>query len=193
MDVMGGHRRESYCWSSRIIRRATEKQLCGQIKIKLRRLEGTRKTHHTITKSNILTSVKYGGGDILLWGCFASSEAGQKASRMEKWIARLTSTFCGRNQDFLYANWSLTEDGWWKRTMAQRRKVNHQQKSFVRWKYGLWCDTVESPDHNLIEMLWHDRKRMIHTDIPRTWQSGNIFAKRNGPKFLLAGLICNCR
>jgi hypothetical protein len=60
---------------------ATGKIFCGQMKLKLSWLEGRntmcgeKKTPHI----NLIPTVKYGGGSIMVWGCFAASGPGQLA------------------------------------------------------------------------------------------------------------------
>ena len=58
---------------------ASGKIFCGQIKLQLSCLDGTHNTMCGEKHQNLIPTVKYGGGSIMVWGCFAASGPGELA------------------------------------------------------------------------------------------------------------------
>ena len=97
MVFIGGHHGRRHCcpkktllhvWSLQkctwMFHSTTGKIFCGQMKLQLRSLEGTqhyvwRKKGTAHQHQNLIPTVKYGGGSIMVWGCFAASGPGQLA------------------------------------------------------------------------------------------------------------------
>ncbi|KAK3528556.1 hypothetical protein QTP70_002805 [Hemibagrus guttatus] len=91
---------------------------------------------------NTIPTVKYGGGNIMVWGFFAASGPGPLAI-ME---GKMNSQFY---QDNLKDNLKVAVQS------LQRHKIH-----LLEWP-------SQSPDLNPIEMLWNDLKRAIHTRRPK--------------------------
>ncbi len=125
-----------------------------------------RKTNTAFHKKNIIPTVKHGGGSVMVWGCFAASGPG--------WLAIIDGTMnSALYQKILKENvWPSVCDLKLKRTwvMQQDNDPKHTSKSISerlkknKIKVLEWPN--QSPDLNLIEMLWHDLKQSIHARKP---------------------------
>ena len=98
---MGGHHGRSHCCRKRasdVPQRYCQK-FCGQMKLKLCCLEGTHNNMCGEKKGTphqhqtLIPTVKYGGGSIMVWGCFAASEPGQLAIRRKNEFPSLSRHF----------------------------------------------------------------------------------------------------
>lgn len=147
-------------------------------------LFGRNTQHHVWRKNgrahqhqNLIPTVKYGGGSIMVWGCFAASGPGQLAIIDGKINSQV-------NQDILQENVRLSvhqlklNRSW---VMQQDNDPKHRSKSTTEWlqqkKIRLLEWPSQSPDLNPIEMLWHDLKRAVHTRHPKNIAELKQFCK----------------
>ena len=98
MVLMGGHHRRSHCCPKKSIAARLKfakvhldipqrywQNILWTDETKVELLEGTHNTMCQEKKGpahqhqNLISTVKYGGGSIMLWGCFAASGPGQLA------------------------------------------------------------------------------------------------------------------
>ncbi len=119
----------------------------------------------------------------MVWGCFTASETG--------WLAIIDGTMnSALYQKILKENvrpsvCDLKLKHTW--VMQQDNDLKHTSKSTSEWLKKNKIKVLEwpnqSPDLNLIEMLWHDLKQSIHA-----WKPSNVaelkqFCKEEWAKF----------
>uniref|UniRef100_A0A8C2C0Y7 Tc1-like transposase DDE domain-containing protein n=1 Tax=Cyprinus carpio TaxID=7962 RepID=A0A8C2C0Y7_CYPCA len=133
-------------------------------------------------KNNILPTVKYGGGSVIVWGCFAASGPG----RLAVVNGIMNSAVYQKNPEGECP--PSVRDLKLKRTwvLLQDNDPKHPSKSASEWlkknkmKTFLWPS--QNPDLNPTEMLWHDLKKAVHARKP-----SNV--GMSGPKFLHSAVI----
>nr|AAW25703.1 SJCHGC03999 protein [Schistosoma japonicum] len=162
MLFMGGHHGRSHCCPNKtllhvgssqnntwIFHSPSGKIFCGQIKLKLSCLEGThdtvwRKKGTSHQHQNLIPTVKYGGGSIMVWGCFAASGPGQLAIRRKNEFPSFQNTRLSVCQLKLNRSWVMQQDN----------DPKHRSKSTIEWlqqkKICLLEWPSQSPDLNPI-------------------------------------------
>lgn len=155
------------------------------------RKSGTAHQHQ-----NIIPTVKYGGGSIMVWGCFAASGPGRIAVINGKMNSKIYQDILQENIRPSVHQLKLKR-GW---VMQQDNDPKHTSKSTTEWfklkKLRVLEWPSQSPDLNPIEMLWHDLKRAIHTRQPKNIAELKQFCEEEWSKIppgRCAGLICNYR
>lgn len=137
--------------------------------------------HH----ENIIPAVKYGGGNIMMWACFAASGPGQLAIIEGKMNSQVYQTILQDNVRMSVRQLKLCRS--W--VMQQDNDPKHRSKSTTEWlqknKIHLLEWPSQSPDLNPIEMLWNDLKRAIHMRRPKNMTELKQFCRKNGLNFLL--------
>ncbi|KAK3571029.1 hypothetical protein QTP86_001280 [Hemibagrus guttatus] len=161
------------------------------------------KSNTAFQKKTIIPTVKYGGGSVMVWGCFAASGPGR--------LAVITGTMNSAvYQKILKENvWPSVCDLKLKRTrvLQQDNDPKHTSKSTSEWLKKNKMKTLEwpsqSPDLNPIEMLWDDLKKVVHAQKPSNVAELQQFCKVEWAKIppqccnrliakLLKTLDCSC-
>uniref|UniRef100_A0A8C5WF56 Transposase n=1 Tax=Leptobrachium leishanense TaxID=445787 RepID=A0A8C5WF56_9ANUR len=170
------------------------KIFCGEMKPKLSCLEKTNNTMYGEKKGTAHQHVKHGRGSIMVWGCFAASGPGRIVVIDGKMNSRVYQDILQENvrpsvrQLKLRRGWVMQEDNDQKHTSNSTKEWLQQNKiRLLEWP-------SQSPDLNLIEMLWHELKRAIHTRHPKNIATLKQFSEEEWSKITpdhCAGLICN--
>ncbi|KAK3509719.1 hypothetical protein QTP70_008457 [Hemibagrus guttatus] len=125
-----------------------------------------RKSNTAFQKKNIIPTVKYGGGSVMVWGCFAASGPGRLAVINGTINSAVYQKILKENVQPSVYDLEL------KRTwvLQQDNDPKHTSKSTSEWLKKNKMKTLEwpgqSPDLKPIEMLWHDLKKVVHARKP---------------------------
>ncbi|KAK3529891.1 hypothetical protein QTP86_007214 [Hemibagrus guttatus] len=120
----------------------------------------------SVKKKNVIPTVKYGGGSVMVWGCFAASGPGRLAVMYGTMNSAVYQKILKENVRPSVSDLKLKRP--W--VLQQDNDPKHTSKSTSEWLKKNKMKTLEgpsqSPDLNPIEMLWHDLKKVVHARKP---------------------------
>ncbi len=120
------------------------------------------KSNTAFQKKKIIPTVKYGGGSVMVWGCFVASGPGRLAVINGTMNSAVYQKILKDNvrpsvRDLkLKRTWVLQQDNDPKHTSEWLKK---NKMKTLEWP-------SQSPDLNHIEMKWHDLKKAVHARKP---------------------------
>lgn len=155
-----------------------------------------RKKNTAFEEKNLLPTVKFGGGSIMLWGCVASTGTGN----LVKVEGRMDSV---QYQQILEKNVKESvkklklRRGW---LFQQDNDPKHCSKSTKEYMQRHRLQVLEwpsqSPDLNIIENVWNDLKRAVHARNPSNLTQLEAFCMEEWskiPQTRIQGLLSGYR
>uniref|UniRef100_A0A8C6Q7I4 Transposase n=1 Tax=Nothobranchius furzeri TaxID=105023 RepID=A0A8C6Q7I4_NOTFU len=141
-----------------------------------------RRSNTTFQTKNIKPTVKYGGGSVMVWGCFAASGTGRLAVINGTMNSTVYQNILKENVRPSFRQLKLKQS--W--VLQQDNDPKHTSKSTSEWLKNNKMKTLEwpsqSPDLNPIETLWHDLKKAVHARKPSNKTELQQFCKHERAK-----------
>ena len=145
-----------------------------------------RKTGDAHKPSSTIPTVKFGGGSIMVWGCFASTGIGQIEVIEGRMDASKYRGILERNlkksasELGLGAEFYIQQDNDSKHTTKATRKwFDDNDINLLRWP-------SMPPDLNPIQNLWNELKLRVHRRNPQNLnqlECISVFLKKNGENY----------
>ncbi len=135
-----------------------------------------RKTNTAFHEKNIIPTVKHGGGSVMVWGCFAGP--GRLGIIDETMNSALYQKILKENVQPSVCDLEL-KSTW---VMWQDNDPNHTSEWLKKNIIKVLEWPHQSPDLNLIEMLWHDLKQSFHALKPSNVAELEQFCKEEWAK-----------
>uniref|UniRef100_A0A669ESK4 Transposase Tc1-like domain-containing protein n=1 Tax=Oreochromis niloticus TaxID=8128 RepID=A0A669ESK4_ORENI len=145
----------------------------------------TTTAHHS---EHTIPTVKYGGGSIMLWGCFSSAGTGKLVrvdGKMDgaKYRATLEENLLESAKDLRLGR---------RFTFQQDNDPKHKARATMRWFKTKHIHVLEwptqSPDLNPIQNLWQDLKTAVHKRCPSNLTELELFCKEEWARIS----VCRC-
>ena len=125
-------------------------------------------------------TVKHGGGNIMLWGCFSAKGPGRLIRVKERMNGAMYREILSENHQLPSARALKMKHGW---VSQHDNAPKHTARAMKEWLHKKHFKVLEYPDLNPIENLWRELKVHVAQQQPQSitaleeiWNGG-----RNGP------------
>ncbi len=139
-----------------------------------------RKSNTAFQKKNIIPTVKYGSGSVMVWGCFAASGPGRLAVINGTMNSAVYQKILKDNVRPSVRDLKL------KRTwvLIQNTPANPPLNGWRKTKWRLWSGLVKVLTWILLRCCGMTLKRRFMLENPPMWLNYNNSVKMSGPKFI---------
>lgn len=142
-----------------------------------RRVFVRRRSHERVSEDCLVSSVKHGGGNVLVWGCFAGTVVGDLVKidgimRKEQYLQILKNHALPSGLRIIGEPFIFQQDNDPKHTARVCKTFLEEQESRSLLELMVW--PPQSPDLSPIEKLWDELDRKAKERLPRStrelWQ-----------------------
>ena len=128
-----------------------------------------RKSNTAFQKRNIIPTVKYGGGSVMVWAVLLLRDLEDLLWLMEPWILLSTKKSWRRMSGHLFVTSSWSALGFCSRTMIQNTPASPPLNGLRKTKWRLWSGLVKVPTWIRLRCCGMTLKRRFMLENPKMW------------------------